>query len=44
MSVTWNPKKRKRKRAHGFLSRQKKIGGRRILSKRKGKKRACLAV
>ncbi|MBI2042505.1 MAG: 50S ribosomal protein L34 [Candidatus Nealsonbacteria bacterium] len=44
MSVTWNPKKRKRKRTHGFLSRQGKKGGRKVLAKRRSKQRARLTV
>ncbi|MDD3399622.1 MAG: 50S ribosomal protein L34 [Candidatus Paceibacterota bacterium] len=44
MSVTYQPKKRKRKKAHGFRARSKKAGGKKVLSKRRRKKRAKLTV
>ncbi|MBU6500449.1 MAG: 50S ribosomal protein L34 [Patescibacteria group bacterium] len=44
MSVTYQPKKRKRAKAHGFRSRQRTPGGRRVLAKRRLKKRRRLAV
>jgi len=33
MSVTYQPKKRKRKKTHGFLVRQRTSGGKKILLK-----------
>jgi large subunit ribosomal protein L34 len=41
MSITYRPKKKKRKKTHGFRKRQSKKKGRKILSKRrkKGRKR-----
>ncbi|MES2224013.1 MAG: 50S ribosomal protein L34 [Patescibacteria group bacterium] len=41
MSVTYQPKKRKRAKKHGFLSRSKTAYGKRVLRKRmqKGRKR-----
>ncbi|MBI2639715.1 MAG: 50S ribosomal protein L34 [Candidatus Sungbacteria bacterium] len=44
MSVTYQPKKRKRKRTHGFLVRSRTAGGRRVLTRRRKKRRARLAV
>jgi len=41
---TWQPKKKKRLRKHGFLKRMFKPGGRRILKRRMLKKRKRLAV
>lgn len=39
MSLTYNPKKKKRRRTHGFLARKRKKGGRVLLSRRrKGRK------
>ena len=41
MSQTYQPKKRKRAKTHGFLARQKKKTGRRVIRnrRRKGRKR-----
>jgi len=41
MSVTYQPKKRKRAKNHGFLKRSKTAYGKRVLTKRrqKGRKR-----
>lgn len=44
MSTTYKPKKRKRARTHGFLSRQKTSTGRRTLRARRRKGRKRLAV
>jgi len=41
---TYQPKKRKRARKHGFLSRMKTVGGRKVLKRRRDKKRVKLAV
>lgn len=44
MSRTYQPKKRKRKKTHGFLVRGRTPGGKNILKRRRIKKRARLAV
>ncbi len=41
---TWNPKKKKRARTHGFLKRMKSVGGRGVLRRRRQKGRKKLAV
>ncbi|HEY4496864.1 MAG TPA: 50S ribosomal protein L34 [Candidatus Paceibacterota bacterium] len=44
MSRTYQPKKRKRARTHGFLKRKRSTGGRRTLKRRRQKGRAKISV
>ncbi|MCL4405452.1 MAG: 50S ribosomal protein L34 [Patescibacteria group bacterium] len=44
MSVTYQPRKKKRARAHGFLKRSRKAGGRNVLKRRRAKGRHKLTV
>jgi large subunit ribosomal protein L34 len=44
MSFTYNPKKKKRKRVHGFRKRQQTKSGKRVVSRRRAKGRKKLAV
>lgn len=44
MSRTYQPKKRKRARSHGFLTRQKTKGGKRTVVRRRRKGRARLSA
>ncbi|MBI5045596.1 MAG: 50S ribosomal protein L34 [Candidatus Niyogibacteria bacterium] len=44
MSITYQPKKRKRARTHGFLKRSKTSNGRAILKQRRHKGRKKLAA
>ncbi len=44
MSVTYQPKKRKRAKTHGFLVRKKTASGKQVLKRRMQKGRARLAV
>lgn len=44
MSTTYQPKVGKRKRKHGFLTRQSTPGGKNIIRNRRRKGRAKLAV
>ncbi len=41
---TYQPKKRKRAKTHGFLSRKKTPGGKRVVSRRRRKGRASLST
>jgi len=44
MSFTYKPKKRKRKKTHGFLSRTKTKSGKGVIKKRRRKGRKKLSV
>jgi len=44
MSVTYQPKKKRRKRVHGFLARQRTSYGRCVIARRRQKKRYKLTV
>jgi large subunit ribosomal protein L34 len=41
-ALTYKPKKRKRKRAHGFRKRMSTVSGQKIIKKRRQKKRKSL--
>lgn len=44
MSITYNPKKKKRAKTHGFLVRTKSTTGKKVLQRRRQKGRAKLSV
>ena len=44
MSQTYQPKKRKRAKSHGFLVRSKTSSGKRVIARRRRKGRAKLTV
>jgi len=44
MSVTYQPKKKKRRRTHGFLKRMSTKGGQKVVAKRRAKGRKKLSV
>lgn len=44
MSLTYNPKKRKRQKTHGFKKRMSTKGGQKVLTRRKRKGRKQLTV
>ena len=44
MQRTWNPKKKKRVRKHGFMKRMMSLAGQMILKRRRAKGRKSLAV
>lgn len=44
MKRTWNPKKYKRMKKHGFLKRLQSLGGIKMLKRRRAKGRKSLAV
>ena len=41
---TWQPKRKKRLRVHGFLKRMSTVGGKNVISRRRAKGRKSLTV
>lgn len=44
MSITYQPKKRKRAKTHGFLKRKKSTGGLKVIKNRRRKNRKKIAI
>jgi len=44
MKRTWNPKKKRRARKHGFRSKMRSKGGKKLLARRRAKGRKKLTV
>ena len=44
MKRTWNPKKKRRARKHGFRSKMKSKGGKKLIARRRAKGRKKLTV
>jgi large subunit ribosomal protein L34 len=44
MSKTYKPKVKKRSRTHGFLTRMKRCGGKRVIRNKRRKKRKTINV
>jgi large subunit ribosomal protein L34 len=44
MSTTYQPKKKKRRKTHGFLKRTKTTGGKRVIKARRAKGRKRLSA
>ncbi|OGD25578.1 50S ribosomal protein L34 [Candidatus Azambacteria bacterium RIFCSPHIGHO2_01_FULL_40_24] len=44
MSITYQPKKKRRLKKHGFLKRMKSVGGRKVIARRRKKRRFKLTV
>ena len=44
MSFTYNPKKKKRKRTHGFLVRKQTKKGKQVIQRRRAKGRKKLSI
>tara|TARA_B100001175_G_scaffold179973_1_gene152849 strand:- start:24 stop:158 length:135 start_codon:yes stop_codon:yes gene_type:complete len=44
MKRTWNPKKKRRSRKHGFRSKMRSKGGKKLLARRRAKGRKKLTV